>query len=111
MRDDEFLFDYIEFDEKLIPQNKILYHKKAQPPKDIYDYQNMKIQICVFSAIRAFSANWPYVACAGFQNYLILMNSFDSKFIQKIQLANERQKITICDSFMSDTYDLFVLIQ
>ena len=71
----------------------------------------MKMSSCVFSAIRAFSTNWPYFACAGFQNYLILINCFDSKFIQKIQLANESQNITICDSFMSDTYDLFVLIQ
>jgi len=32
MRDDEFLFDYIEFDERLIPQDAILKHKKASPP-------------------------------------------------------------------------------
>jgi len=77
----------------------------------MYDYKNLVKSSCVFSAIRAFSSNWPYFSCAGFQNYLILINCFDSKFIQKIQLANERQNITICDSFISDTYDLFVLIQ
>ena len=32
MRDDEFLFDFIEFDEKLIPHDPVLNHKKAQPP-------------------------------------------------------------------------------
>lgn len=32
MRDDEFLFDFMEFDEKLIPRDPVLNHKKAQPP-------------------------------------------------------------------------------
>lgn len=66
MRDDEFLFDFIEFDEKLIPHDPVLNHKKAQPPLEIYSYKNMKNLSCVFSAIRAFSSNWPYFSCAGF---------------------------------------------
>lgn len=110
MRDDEFLFDYIEYDEKLIPGDPVMLARMALPPKEHYEYVNMVRRTCVSSAIRASSSNWPYFSCAGFANYLMLINCFDSKFIQKIQLVHERVKITICDSFITDTYDLFVLI-
>lgn len=90
MRDDEFLFDYIEYDEKLIPGDPAALAKMALPPKDAYDYTNMLKSTCVSSAIRAYSSNWPYFSCAGFANYLLLVNCFDSKFVQKIQLVPER---------------------
>jgi len=84
MRDDEFLFDFIEFDEKLIPGDVEKLAKLALPPKEFYDYQNLVRRTCVTSAIRAYSSNWPYFSCAGFANYLMLVNVFDSKLIQKI---------------------------
>ena len=90
MRDDEFLFDFIEFDEKLIPGDEELLAKMALPPKESFSYVNMVRNTCVTSAIRASSSNWPYFSCAGFANYLMLVNVFDSKFIQKIQLVHER---------------------
>lgn len=64
-----------------------------------------------YSGINSFSTNWPYSTCTGYGNYLILVNAFDQKFIQRIQLADDSQKITVCDTYITDTYDLFVLIQ
>ena len=57
MRDDKFLIDYVEYDEKLTPQDPVLNHKKAAPPKNMYDYKNMVKFSCIFSAIRASCAN------------------------------------------------------
>ena len=110
MRDDEFIYDYLKYDEKLIEQDVKL-QRKAVVPKQVFDYQNMYRYGYIFSSLRAFSTSWPYVAFAGFSNYIILVNAFDRKFIQRIQLADDSQRITICDTYITDTYDLFVLLQ
>jgi len=109
MRDDEFLYDYIKYDEKLIEQPAAA-AKLAVVPKENFDYQNMTKYAYVFSPLRAFSTSWPYTAMTGFSNYIILVNAFDRKFMQRIQLADDSQRITICDTYITDTYDLYVLI-
>ena len=59
--------------------------------------------------MRAQSTSWPYFAYSGFSNYILVIDAFNKKFIQRIQLADETQNITICDTCITDTYDLFVL--
>ena len=59
--------------------------------------------------MRAQSTSWPYFAYSGFSNYILLIDAFNRKFIHRIQLADESQNITICDTYITDTYDLFVL--
>ena len=110
MSDDEFISDYIEYDEKLIPHERILIERLAAVPLLKYKYESMICKSFQYSGINSFSTNWPYSACTGYGNYLILVNAFDQKFIQRIQLADDSQKITVCDTFITDTYDLFVLI-
>lgn len=61
--------------------------------------------------MRAFSVGWPYVAFSQKSNYIVLANAFDRKCIQRIQICEEGDKITILDSYITDTYDLFILTQ
>jgi hypothetical protein len=60
--------------------------------------------------MRAQSTSWPYFAYTGFGNYMLLINTFNRKYIERIQLAPDSENITICDSYIADTYDLFILI-
>ena len=41
---------------------------------------------------------------------MLLINAFNAKYIERIQLAPEEESITICGSYITDSYDLFVLI-
>ena len=41
--------------------------------------------------MRAQSTSWPYFAYSGFSNYILLVDAFNKKFIQRIQLADESQ--------------------
>ena len=40
MRGDEFIYDLLEIDEKLMPINKILIERKAAVPKELFSYKN-----------------------------------------------------------------------
>jgi hypothetical protein len=89
MRDDEFIYDYIEYEEKLIPHEKILIERLAVVPKLVYNYEGLNQKCLQYSGISAFSVSWPYCTCTGYGNYLLLVNAFDKEFIQRIQLADE----------------------
>jgi len=41
----------------------------------------------IYSSVRAFSINWPYVAFSGLENYILLVNLFDRKLLHRIQFA------------------------
>ena len=59
MRDDEFLYDYIKYDEKLIEQPAAA-AKLAVVPKENFDYQNMTKYACLrflsFESVQHFMA-------------------------------------------------------
>ena len=38
----------------------------------------------VYSSVRAFSINWPYVAFSGLENYILLINLFDRKLLHRV---------------------------
>ena len=42
MLDDEFFSDYIEYDEILVPHERILIERLAVVPKLVYKYENME---------------------------------------------------------------------
>lgn len=47
----------------------------------------------------------------GLSNFIILVNAFDRKTIRRIQVADEDAKITICETYITETNDLFAVIQ
>ena len=60
-----------------------------------------------FKDLRAFTYKWPYVACTGFGNYLIIINSNIKKRFKRIQIGQPDEKIQICFNYITDTNDLF----
>lgn len=57
-----------------------------------------------------FHINWPYVTCSGLSsNSIFVINFFDRKLIHRIILPKEVNKV--CDTYITDTNDLFVLTQ
>lgn len=65
---------------------------------------------CVFSAIRAFSMNWPYTCFAGIGNHLVIANAFEDYILHRICIYEGEEFFQICDTFISDTKDLYVMI-
>jgi len=84
MKDDEFVCDYVIQDEKSEQVDESPAAKKKPSVIQNYEYKDIAIFSYKFSSTRAFSTSWPYVACSGFANYLLLFNVFDSKYIQRI---------------------------
>ena len=87
MKDDEFVCDYVIQDEKSEVIEESNQAKKKPAVIQNFEYKDNATFSYKFSSTRAFSTSWPYVACSGFANYLLLFNVFDNKFIQRIYLA------------------------
>ena len=102
MQDEDQFFDQIDLEE--IPVNL------DNPANQIFEYRDVYVNTFIFSQMRAQSTSWPYFAYSSLSNYMLLVNAFNRKNIERIQLAPEDESITICDSYITDTYDLFVLI-
>ena len=83
MQDEEFTYDKISFEEK--PTNL------ENLAKQEFQYRKTTIVPYIFSYMRAQSTSWPYFAYSGFSNYILLVDAFNKKFIQRIQLADESQ--------------------
>ena len=84
MKDDEFVFDYVTQDEKF-EQDEDSKNKKKKPSViQNYHYKDTATLSYKYSSTRAFSTSWPYVACSGFGNYLLLFNVVVSRFSQRI---------------------------
>lgn len=47
----------------------------------------------IYSSVRAFSINWPYVAFSGLENYILLVNLFDRKLLHRIQFAPLKENV------------------
>ena len=87
LKDDEFLFTRAEFDDVM---------EKDDEGKAQWIQKNIQYFEYIFTPVRAFSINWPYVAFSGLGNYLLIVNAFDRKQIRRIQIAEEDAHITIC---------------
>ena len=94
MYDDEFIIDKIQIQKDTNWKLKM----------DDVKYMSYK-----FSSISAFSTCWPYLVFSGLRNYIMIINSFNQKHIYRIQIAETDEKCKICQTFITDTMDLFVM--
>ena len=79
------------------------HHHKAQLLIDRKSY--------IFSSVRAFYVNWPYVCFSGLQNYLLIVNVYDRKSLHRVATAKLTDNIQVCQTFISNTKDLFLVIK
>lgn len=61
--------------------------------------------------MRAFSICWPFIAFSGLGNYILLINAYENTKIRRIQIADPDKSITICQTYVTETNDLFVCVQ
>ena len=62
------------------------------------------------ATIGAFSVNWPYISFSGFSNYIFIINAFNPNIIYRSEIANPDTHALVCDTFIADSNDLFVVI-
>jgi hypothetical protein len=61
--------------------------------------------------LRATSIAWPYIAITGLGNIILIMNAFEKRVVRRVQVAEKTAKVLIAETFLSETKDLFVIIQ
>jgi hypothetical protein len=71
MKDDEFIIDQID--------NDGTRHKSY-----------------IYSSVRAFSSNWPYITFSGLENYLLLINIYRPKMLHRLQFAPLGENVMVC---------------
>lgn len=86
----------------LLPQIKAPRHF-IQQNEEYFNY--------IYSPLRAFSICWPYIAFSGLGKFILLVNAYENTKIRRIQIAEEGRAITICQTYITETNDLFVCIQ
>ena len=62
-----------------------------------------------FGSISAFSTCWPYICFSGLGPFMLISNVFNREHLHRIQIGDIGSNTLICDSFVSDTKDLFVM--
>ena len=55
----------------------------------------------IFSPLRAASTSWPFFAISAIGNYIIIINAYDPKKVQRVQIAGDDEKITICETYIT----------
>jgi hypothetical protein len=121
MRDDEFILDKCGYDEiaKAPSTNlkgssptrgsvHIKFGKQAYLKE--YEQTNDEYLYFIYSPLRAFSVQWPYVCLSGLANYVLIVNAYDKNVLRRIQVGSRDAKITISETFITETLDLYVLI-
>lgn len=75
------------------------------------EYRQTNIQYFkyVHEVISAFCINWPYVTFSGLDMTLVIFNMYDKELVHRIQIAPKGVNMNICETFISDTKDLFAL--
>lgn len=63
------------------------------------------------NAIRAFGFNWPYLSFSGLGNDILVINCYDHEQIHQVQIGKKEEKMTIIDTYITDTNDLFIATQ
>ena len=130
MRDDEFYIDKVDFkhahDEQQAKKKKehqrIVMLGGNSESSDYEDEDGKRThhemtgpliirKSYIFSSVRAFYVNWPYVCFSGLQNYLLIVNVYDRKSLHRVATAQLNETIQVCETFISNTKDLFVVIK
>ena len=65
----------------------------------------------IFSPLRATSIAWPYICITGLGNIILIMNAFEKRVVRRVQVAEKSAKVLISETFLTETKDLFVIIQ
>ena len=95
-------------------QKKTDIHNEADQSKlvalNVFNRQKSSKCSYLYSPVRAFSISWPYVTFSGLGNYLLIVNAFARKTIHRVQIAPEDDPINICETFITSTKDLFLVI-
>jgi hypothetical protein len=76
-KDDEFIIDQAyetSGKEETIHKESGGQHEKATDTTNQFDKKSY-----IFSSVRAFSINWPYVAFTGLENFIMVVNQFNKK--------------------------------
>jgi hypothetical protein len=133
MKDEEFILDQCAYDEQPVAGSKnsprsfsslsmekkygkdnipSSISKKLQAQKDETEYEQVNDEYVyfIYSPLRAFSAQWPYVVLSGLANFVLIVNAYDRKVLRRVQVAERDAKITIGETFITETMDLFVVI-
>ena len=122
LNDGEFMLDRVQIDmrgfEKLfhISQRANSLRKSQEEKSKLVALNVLKRSVIqnkcsyLYSPVRAFSISWPYVTFSGLGNYLLIVNAFSRKTIHRVQIAPSHESIKICETFISSTKDLFLVI-
>lgn len=54
--------------------------------------------------------SWPYISYCGLQNELTLLSVFNQDVINRIQIVPPTIEIRICETYITETRDLFVIV-
>jgi len=61
--------------------------------------------------VTAFSINWPNVCFSGLDDYLVIYNCFQREYLHRVQLVDQGEKISIKQTYITDTNDLYAMVQ
>jgi hypothetical protein len=103
--DDEFVVDKIERKKYDFDSIKSAATRALQTLQK----REQKMMSYKFSSISAFGTCWPYICFSGLGPYMLISNVFDREHLHRIQIGEEGKSCKICNSFISDTKDLFVM--
>ena len=62
-------------------------------------------------ALGALSIGWPYMAFTGLENDLMIWNAYNGGVLNRIKIADDEEQAVICSTYITNTNDLFIVIQ
>ena len=134
-REDEFIVDRADYKEKKISESEArstsedpegtdepgadsgvyemdLAFERRQSKSRYHHFIQKDVHCCKYNedVVSAFSINWPYVAFAGLENLLVIVNAFDKELVHRFQLAPPGVNMQIKQTYISDTQDVYALV-
>jgi hypothetical protein len=115
-KDQEFMLDKAVYQESIELNPEFLDQQtvgeaNAEIPETLAVQRNIEYFNYIFSPLRATSIAWPYIVITGLGNIVLIMNAFQKRVVRRIQVAEKTAKVLISQTFLSETKDLFVMIQ
>jgi hypothetical protein len=88
LKDDEFIIDQAhegnKESETITSDMRAQAHCIQHAGEECFTYKAFIKKSYIYSSVRAFSINWPYVAFSGLENYILLVNLYDRKLLHRI---------------------------
>lgn len=109
MKDDEFTLDHACW---IIKENFNKWRNLTEKVLNNSIKENLEMFHYTYQVVNAFSINWPYVAYSGLNNELVILNAFQQDQIHRVELVGiDGKEINILATYITDTRDLFILVQ